>query len=306
MSALRNERGQAMVLTVLFLAVLLGIAAAVLDVGAWYRADRQLQATADAAALAGAHTLPDNQGEAAALALQYADKNGGGLDEGGISFETKLLPGDTIAVHATKPMPGFFSKLFGLDSVTVGARAKARTGVMNAARHAAPVAVDKRHPMIQCMLAKGPSHRDCQADTVLDFDKVGPGAFRLINIDGSHGGTGPADIGLWINKGLDASMPLGWYYSDPGIKPNSSHIKGALESRFTDTLLFPVYDRTHAQGAGFEYEVIGWVGFTVTAYEIQGVKNARIFGHFTTVIWEGIQSETGDPDFGARAVTLLE
>jgi Putative Flp pilus-assembly TadE/G-like len=307
MSTLRNERGQAMVLTVLFLAVLLGIAAAVLDVGAWYRADRQIQATADAAALAGAHALPDSQAEAAALALQYAGKNGGGLEEAGVSFQTKVLPGDTIAVHAKKPMPGFFSKLFGLNSVTVGAKAKARTGVMNAAKWAGPVAVDKRHPMIQCMLAKGPTHSDCQLATELDFDKVGPGAFRLINIDGSHGGTGPPDIGRWINEGLDASMPLGWYYSDPGIKPNSSHIKGALESRFQDTILFPVYDRTKEQGAGFEYEVIGWVGFTVTDYEIQGVKNARIYGHFTTVLWEGIQSEKGgDPDFGARAVTLLE
>jgi len=303
----RNERGQAMVLTVLFLAVLLGIAAAVLDVGAWYRADRQLQATADAAALAGAHALPDNQGDAASLALEYGDKNGGGLDGSGISFETNLLPGDTIAVHTTKPMPGFFSQLFGLDSVTVGANAKARTGVMNAARHAAPVAVDKRHPLIQCMLARGPAHPDCQQPTELDFDMVGPGAFRLINIDGSHGGTGPADIGFWINDGLDASMPLGWYYSDPGIKPNSSHVKGALESRFNDTLLLPVYAETRAQGAGFEYRVIGWVGFTVQRYEIHGVVDARIYGHFTTVIWEGIQSETGgDPDFGARAVSLLE
>jgi hypothetical protein len=45
----------------------------------------------------------------------------------------------------------------------------------------------------------------------------------------------------------------------------------------------------------------------VTDYEIHGVKDAKIFGWFTTIIWEGIQSEKGgDPDFGARAVTLLE
>jgi hypothetical protein len=302
MSTLRNERGQAMVLTVLFLAVLLGIAAAVLDVGAWYRADRQLQATADAAALAGAHALPDNQAQAASLALQYAGKNGGGLDEGGVSFETKVLPGDTIAVQAKKPMPGFFSKLFGLNSVTVGARAKARAGTMTSAKWAGPVAVDEQHEKLQC------KPRPCfNEPTVLDFDKVGPGAFRLMNIDGSHGGTGPSDIGDWLRTGLDAYMPLGWYYSDPGIKPNSSHIQGALSFRDEDELLFPVYRQTREQGAGFEYEVVGWVGFHVTDYEIQGVKNARIFGWFTSIIWEGIQSEKGgDPDFGARAVTLLE
>lgn len=302
MSTLRDQRGQAMILAVLFLSVLLGIAAAVLDVGAWYRADRQLQATADASALAAAHALPDNQSEAAALAMQYAGKNGGGLEEAGISFSTKVLPGDTIQVHAKKPMPGFFSKLFGVNSVNVGAKAKARTGTMTSAKWAAPVAVDEKHEKLQC------KPRPCfDEPTTLDFDKVGPGAFRLMNIDGSHGGTGPPDIGTWINEGLDAHMPLGWYYSDPGIKPNSSHIKGALESRDEDELLFPVYRETREQGAGFEYLVVGWVGFHVTDYEIQGVNNARIHGWFTTIIWEGIQSETGgDPDFGARAVTLLE
>jgi hypothetical protein len=302
MSRLRDQRGQAMILAVLFLSVLLGIAAAVLDVGAWYRADRQLQATADAAALAGAHGLPDNQAQATALALEYAGKNGGGLNGAGISFTQKVLPGDTIAVHAQKPMPGFFSKLFGIDSVNVGAKAKARSGVMNSAKWVGPVAVDEKHEKLQC------KPRPCfNEPTVLDFDKVGPGAFRLINIDGSHGGTGPTDIGKWLETGLDAYMPLGWYYSDPGIKPNSSHVKSALDFRDEDELLFPVYRQTRAQGAGFEYDVVGWVGFHVTDYQIQGVKNARIYGWFTTIIWEGIQSETGGkPDFGARAVTLLE
>jgi Putative Flp pilus-assembly TadE/G-like len=302
MSTLRDQRGQAMIFVVLFLSVLLGIAAAVLDVGAWYRADRQLQATADASALAGAHALPDSQLEAASLALQYSGKNGGGLDESGVTFSTKVLPGDTIEVHAKKPMPGFFSKLFGLNSVNVGAKAKARTGTMTSAKWAAPVAVDEQHEKLQCKPT--PCFNE---QTTLDFDKVGPGAFRLMNIDGSHGGTGPPDIGAWINEGLDAYMPLGWYYSDPGIKPNSSHIKGALESRDEDELLFPVYRATREQGAGFEYLVVGWVGFHITDYEINGVNDARINGWFTKIIWEGIQSETGgDPDLGARAVTLLE
>ena len=64
MSRFRNQRGQALILMLLFLGVMMALAAAVLDVGAWYRADRKLQATADAAALAGAHGLPDHQAEA--------------------------------------------------------------------------------------------------------------------------------------------------------------------------------------------------------------------------------------------------
>ena len=281
MTTLRNERGQAVVVMVLFMGVLLAVGAAVLDVGAWYRADRKLQATADAAALAGAQGLPDDQAEAHSLTLDYADKNGGGVESADVTFSGTVLPGDTIKV---------------------GADAKARTGVLNSAKWAAPVAVDEKHEKLQCKPT--PCFHEA---TTLDFFKVGPGAFRLINIDQSHGGTSPDTVGDWIEAGLDAYMPLGWYYSDPGIKPNSSHIKGALDVRIGDVLLFPIYRETRASGSNFEYLVVGWAGFRVTGYDIHGSKDSRLYGWFEQVIWQGIQSETaGDPDFGARAVTLLE
>ncbi|MGH3058317.1 MAG: pilus assembly protein TadG-related protein, partial [Gaiellaceae bacterium] len=53
-----RESGQVVVLFLVFLVVLLGMAAAVIDVGSWYRADRALQSTVDAAALAAAQELP--------------------------------------------------------------------------------------------------------------------------------------------------------------------------------------------------------------------------------------------------------
>ena len=53
MNRLRNERGQAAVLSVVFIAALLGAIALVLDVGSWFRAQRATQSAADAAALAG-------------------------------------------------------------------------------------------------------------------------------------------------------------------------------------------------------------------------------------------------------------
>src|SRR5215216_8185378 len=69
-----NQNGQSMVLALVFLTVLMGMAAMVLDVGSWYRAHRQAQATADASALAGAQVLPDTAA-AAALANEYSAKN---------------------------------------------------------------------------------------------------------------------------------------------------------------------------------------------------------------------------------------
>jgi hypothetical protein len=300
MNAHRRERGQAAILTVLFLVVLCAAAAAVLDVGSWYREDRDLQATMDAAALAGAQALPEDPGEATALAEQYATKNDGGLDSTAVT-STKIA-NDTIEVVGSRPAPGFFSKILGIDSVTVNATAKARTGILATARWAAPIAVDERHPFLQ--------GKRWGEETTLELDSLGPGAYRLINIDGTYGGTNPATLGDWIRDGFEGEAPLGDYYSDPGAKYNTNpNFKSALEDVIATgpELLFPVYRSYREQGAGFVYEIVGWVGFVITDFEIKGSKDNVITGHFTQVIWDGIYSEAAVPeDFGARAVSLIE
>ena len=296
----RSERGQSLVVVLIFMTALIGMAAAVIDVGSWYRADRKLQANADAAALAGAQELPESAPGAQAAALAWADKNDGGVAAANIKFRSTVIANDTIEVTAERPAPGFFAKLFGFDSVQVRAKAAARAGVMNRARWAAPVAIDWQHEKLQCK---------CWGDpTELDFEKVGPGAFRLMNIDGSHGGTGPSDLGDWISNGYEGWMDNNrWYFSDPGMKPNSSHVKGALDLRDETELLFPVYNAVRAQGANFEYYVIGWAVFHVTGYDIHGSKDSRIYGYFVDMVWTGVGSESaGSPHFGARTVELIE
>ena len=300
MTSRTRDSGQTAVVAILFMTVLLGMSAVVLDVGRWYRDDRRLQATMDAAALAGAQALPDDPGGANALATEYADKNGGGLDA--VEITTTKIAGDTIEVTGSRPSQGFFTGVFGIDSVTVNAGAKARMGVLASARWAAPVAVDEQHPFLQ-------GKRWGEA-TELELDKVGPGAYRLVNIDGSYGGENPHVLGDWIRQGYEGYMALGWYYSDPGAKYNTNPgFKSALDEVAAEgkELLFPVYRETRAQGAGFEYEIVGWVGFVVTDFEIKGSKNNTISGYFTQVIWEGIFSESAAAeDFGAAAISLIE
>src|SRR6187551_4055604 len=135
----KQNCGQAYVITILFLAVLLAMAAAVLDIGSWYRADRSLQATVDAAALAGAQALPTSTANASALASQYATKNGGGTIN--VTFQSKVFPNDTIKVTGSRPAPGFFSKVLGVKSVTVHANATARAGLLSAAKWVVPIVV---------------------------------------------------------------------------------------------------------------------------------------------------------------------
>ena len=300
MSPCRNERGQAAVLTVMFLAALFGAMALVLDVGSWFREQRATQSAADAAALAGAQALPDSPGSSTALATQYLGSNGGGAGE--YSFSSTKLANDTITVKVTREAESMFARIFGIDSVDVSAKASARTGSVDRARYAAPIAVDRQHPLLNC------SPLPCFGQaTTLDLEKVGPGAFRLLNLDGSKGGTGGKIDAEWILRGYDGYMPLDWYGSDPGAAFNDSKFKEALTIRLGDELLFPVYDATKGGGANFQYRVIGWVGFVVTDFKKVKGNNWIIEGYFVRVIWEGIQSESGaETDFGVRAIQLVE
>lgn len=302
MTILKDTRGQAMTLTIVFMVVLCGCTALVLDAGSWFRADRALQAEADAAALAGAHALPASTADAMALALDYAAKNGGSLKASGISFDAKTEANDTIKVDLTQPADGFFSKLFGLNVVSVHAKAAARSFGPNKAKWAAPIAVEIQHQYL--------SGTNCPCfgqATTLDLKKTGPGAFRLVNLDGSQGGTGPQILADWMLKGFDGYMDLGDYFSDPGAKFNSSHIQNALTQRIGSELLFPVYDKVSGQGANLYYHVVGWVGFHLTGFDAKG-NNGLLYGHFTQVIWEGIEvsSNPPAPSFGVRSIQLID
>jgi len=308
MNALKSQRGQSMVLTLVFLTVLLGMAAAVIDVGGWYRSHRQTQSTADATALAGAQVLP-HTATASTLALDYAGRNGGGVNSGSVSFTSDREPNDTIHVTARRTVPGLFTKLLGISSVTARSTSAARVSPMGSAKYAAPIGVDYRHDKLHCN-ASLVCNPEFGVDTVIDFNKVGPGAFKLINIDSTHGGVSPKTLGDWMLTGLDAYMDVNkWYYSDPGMKPNSANFQNALDQRIGPgkELLLPIYNDTRGDGAGFDYHVVGWAGFQVTGYHINGSKDAVINGKFVEIIWEGIQSEHGgEPDFGARSVELVQ
>ena len=191
MTRFYSQRGQSMVLTLVFLTALMAMATAVLDVGSWYRTHRHTQATAGAAVSPpGAPRLP---ADAVTVAVDFADRNEGGVTANDVEFSSSVVANDTVKVTARKNAPGFLSRLFGIDSLTARATASARVrrpricqvGGTNRGR------LPTRHASVRGLEC------DPRFDepTEIEFDKVGPGAFRLLNIDGLHGGTGPPLIG---------------------------------------------------------------------------------------------------------------
>jgi len=121
-----SERGQALVLFVLALAVLLGFTAMAIDVGLFLHQRRDLQNDADAAALAGAAYLPDAD-LATQKAQEWVAKNFDDGDEVVKSIEVSSYrePNDRIAVTVEQEVSFVFGRALGLTSDTMGASATA-------------------------------------------------------------------------------------------------------------------------------------------------------------------------------------
>jgi putative Flp pilus-assembly TadE/G-like protein len=274
-----NDRASLLV-SVMFLTAVAGLSAAALDVSTWYRTNRKQQAGTDGAALAGAQALPDDPRTARSLA-----------GAGKVTFSTSVLPNDTITVRRSVPARGFLAGMLG-GSAQIKTKAVARAGLLSKARWTAPIGVDARQRALS-----GPGCPCWNRSTTVPF--------RLIDLDGSRGGTGADVFGSWIRDGFDGYMAPGWYSSDSGATLNSPQIRHALSERFGSELLFPIYHQTRRGAASVEYRVIGWAGFHLTGYSRHHNKST-LHGWFERVIWDGMQSESrSENDFGVRTVALI-
>jgi hypothetical protein len=313
---IKSEAGQAVALTVVFMTVLLAACAAVLDVGAWFREDRDTQRIVDAAVLAGAQELPDSPSRAHALALSYSKKNGEELPAANVDISTTVTPNDTIRADLDRQPPGFFAKMFGIDSVTVGSTATARVGVPAAAKWVAPVVVNEKHEKLVCGCF-GDEH-----ETKIDLENLhrpgsgnAAGAFALLNLDRDESGApGAGNLASWMVKGFPKLMEPGTYRSAPSTLFNSREMTDALTDRTETVVLFPVCKATGAGdmcaisrgGQNAEYDIVGWAAFHITSFDNRG-SSGWIKGYFTRAIWEGALPATpSTPNFGVRTISLID
>jgi Flp pilus assembly protein TadG len=312
---IRSEHGQSMVMTLIFLTVLMGMSALVLDVGAWYRAHRAAQSTADASALAAAQGLTDTSA-ATVLANSYGAKNGGGIAS--ITFSTKWMPNDTVAVKVTRTAPGIFAKLFGFGSVNVSGQATARAFNVSAVRYVAPIVVHYKHPLLNCTPSAhptcNPTFGQSTTLTLSDLHQPGggsgAGSFGLINLNrlDDSGNVGAGTLADWLTNGYDQDMPLGHYNSAPSSNFNNSQFLSGLDTVLNKEVLFPVYRLLTGPGVNAQYDIIGWIGFYIRSYTADG-SNGTLTGEFSRYIAEGITVENGGgngpPDTGVHEIQLV-
>ncbi|HUY81891.1 MAG TPA: pilus assembly protein TadG-related protein [Acidobacteriaceae bacterium] len=149
MKILRDEHGQMLILTVLSMTVLLGVLAFATDLGVLFRAKRNLQIAADAAATAGAIDLRYGSSTSTALNDSVCAAYANGYKATNVTPNcSNTVPSNssnaTVAINTppvygyhratgfveaivTAPNPTFFMNLFGYHSMNVSARAVAGT-----------------------------------------------------------------------------------------------------------------------------------------------------------------------------------
>ena len=208
---------------------------AVLDVGSWYARRPQAAGRRRRRRARGAQELPDDTGYGhGARAVEYGDKNGGDVTPSNVSFETRVMPNDTVVVRATERARLLHRAVRASTRSTSTRRRRPAPASLGQARYVAPIAVDIKHP--SCCSAS-PTRASTSTTRCSTSRRRGPGAFRFINLDRSHGGTGPSRLGDWIRDGFAGLMPLDNYYSDPGAKFNASQVSTALNERIGDAAL---------------------------------------------------------------------
>jgi Flp pilus assembly protein TadG len=156
-SGISDESGQALVFMAVAMAMILGFAGLVIDVGQLHYAQSQVQAAADAAAVAGALEISYCGGTSACSAMQSAAQNalvengltgstlltqcatggGGGLTltvnngpcaRGSISSDPNFGNANYVEVVVSEPQPTYFMRVLGITSTKITARAEATLG----------------------------------------------------------------------------------------------------------------------------------------------------------------------------------
>lgn len=282
-----ESSGQALVITVLALMMMLGLCALVIDVGSWFHAKRQLQATVDASVLAGAQGFIPGNPTPGSLAGQYATLN---PPTGAIKIS--FPDSHTINVHSTLQAPAFFAKAVGIDSVGITAESQATVLPIVTECNARPIAISQ-----DTLSGFG-----FGTNVVLDADV--PGGYSFVNLDGTTKNAQTKTLADWIRNGYDPCVERDEYFSTPGVK-GSSDIKDALDAVIGQTLVFPVYDFVVKQGGNAYYNVVGWTGFVLTGYDtVKGKYN--LHGYFKAVSDPDSEGDPSAKPYGAFHIQLTD
>jgi Flp pilus assembly protein TadG len=300
----KNEHGQAIVLSVLALVVLFGACAFAVDVGAWYREQRQLQAAGDAAALAAAQALPGSPSNANTLAQQYATKNGRATKT--VTVSSTTVANDTVQVTLDFDHPGFFSGVLGISSTKIVARATAQTSAPAALSQIAPITIGADNPQLTCGAPCYGQQIDLVALPTGNYNGNFTN-FQIVDLSKNGGNVSAATVAGWLVNGYGGYLSPGDY---PGVASsmfNTPEWTQAMNTMMGKEIIVFVHSNANGQEGqpGALYQEIGWAAFHITQYTSSG-SMGTLTGYFTTVNMNGIPStDPNQKTWGVRTINLI-
>jgi Mg-chelatase subunit ChlD len=126
---LKKNDGQMLAFTALGITVLILCAALAVDVSYMHTARNQLQIAVDASAMAGASGLTADQSTAFSRAISLSNSNTIMQNPLNLQSNEITFPNyKTISITARRTIPLFFTRLMGMNSVTIAATATAQCG----------------------------------------------------------------------------------------------------------------------------------------------------------------------------------
>ncbi|WP_088036691.1 Tad domain-containing protein [Evansella clarkii] len=136
---LKNENGNVLVLVSLAFTGLIALTGLVIDGGQLYMTKSHLQKTANAAVLSGAQELTNTEAKVTSVVDEILTRH----NETGAKERLDISMNHRVGIELKKPVPLFFSSIFGVESVDVRVTAGARLGAMGRGTGAAPLGIDE-------------------------------------------------------------------------------------------------------------------------------------------------------------------
>jgi hypothetical protein len=319
---------------------MVGFGALAIDVGSWYHAQRQLQSDVDAAALAGAQSLPDAVTGGSVLAAQQAakaffDNNASGNPDTRRTLNEPSFPAptgagctvsDCIAVTDTSPNGSILGTVFGWFGVSLTARAQAYVGPPNAANDTLAAALDAAQ--YNCLVSGSTTstackHTSCTGtlpcnNVTLNFDNPTYGE-TLLDLRSGTATMPPASASCnnvntnlmqtWLNPGFNGELQGNEWYCEDADAGSHDGIKVAFRADGTTVNLIPIFDTGTPTANSHALHVIGFAAFIIAAGPVKwqgGTSSPKheLNGNLVQFVTSGLGGSPGSGSFGVTVVGL--
>ncbi len=294
-----REDGNALVLITLCFSVMMMAFGLVIDGGHLYMQKSHLEKTVNAAALSGAQEIPNSQAKVDQVVSEVLSAHG----ESASLLSSAVENGRQLRVGLEKDVPLFFASLFGIDTVTIQADAKAGLNPVSAATGVVPLGMDESVELVygQTYTLK------------VDAGDSASGNFGVLALDGP----GAKTYGETLTHGFDEEIRVGDI-----INTQTGNIAGATRTginsridscpsvdyearncpRVMMVLVYKPYTQTTNQLTSVQ--ITGFAYFYVT--DRMSSTDDSIKGIFIKRAGAGSSGTAATPDRGAYAIKLTQ